>query len=213
MVILPLGLKFPGFSQCFSLMVPLLSSVLSFSESHSGWEQFNFLISRRRPASMSLKGQWGILAQIPPSEECQDFLEGNREDPAGEMTPEKQSGGLHPRRRLSAAAVPRGGRQGLPPPSQASSCSDIGHQSRWTALRDDRAVRKHRLLLRGQRTEEGRGRSPKDLGKQGGLLGWAGLGFILRQEEGRMLIGWRRWSTEGNTDIFSGRGLGGCLTA
>ena len=71
---------------------------------------------------MSLKGQWGILAQIPPSEECQDFLEGSREDPAGEMTPEKQSRGFHPRR-PSAAAVPRGGMQGRCHCPQASSCS------------------------------------------------------------------------------------------
>lgn len=58
-----------------------------------------------------------MLAQIPASEEWQDFLEGSREDPEGEMPPEKQSRGCHPRRR-SAAAAPRGGTQGPPSPGQ-----------------------------------------------------------------------------------------------
>ena len=35
----------------------------------------------------------------------------------------------------------------------------------------------------------GERQKPKDLQKRGGILGLVGLGFVLRQEEGRMLIG------------------------
>ncbi|MXQ81144.1 hypothetical protein E5288_WYG012816 [Bos mutus] len=45
---------------------------------------------RPRPISKSVKGQWGIVAQIPHSEECQDFLEGSREDLADDTREAEQ---------------------------------------------------------------------------------------------------------------------------
>lgn len=48
------------------------------------------MIGRPRPISKSVKGQWGIVAQIPHSEECQDFLEGSREDLADDTREAEQ---------------------------------------------------------------------------------------------------------------------------